>query len=558
MKKITLLLMAVLVWVGSVSAQDAQSLLTFKWAHTVEGAANAANNVFESKKAADGSYLVATKVGTKTGALTAKFDDATIEGFEGGTYKTAATGNLFLQKVGVDGKVVWSLHSTKCDVSSVNIAPTSDGGAVLAVKSRANGTTQGFSLVDAAGKSVAIDDMKEDAYYLVLVKVDANGNCLWTRLQPGSKGTISDSFTINDCTVDENDNVYLVGKVKGDFSFSETIGGAGVDLLPNNASSNLVVMKFNSDGKFVNVQASGTETASSTADRVVYHDGKLYVVATVTGQGMTVGEDEWEKPVEADAALPTLFLMAINADNLADVTYVKSLSSIANKAKKPTLVVQNKALSYVNGNLYLTGAVNGGLSADGVTVDTEGNMLKGFILKANAEDGTILAMGINDKKAAGITNYFGVYEGDNTIYTLGYDMAQTKSAILFTYNKSDLSKTGELSVSNLASGAICAPMLVDDNRLLLMSRGKATPLTFVNTDTQLNGFSDWGSMYCLYTISDVPTAIKNISSVVNGTDKVDVYSINGVRVKTAVSAENAVQNLAKGIYVVGNKKVVVK
>lgn len=558
MKKITLLLMTVLVWACSVSAQDAQSLLTFKWAHTVEGTANAANNVFESKKAADGSYLVAAKVGTKAGALTAKFDGATIDGFEGGTYKTAATGNLFLQKVDVDGKVAWSLYSTKCDVSAVNIAPTSDGGAILAVKSRANGTTQGFALVDAAGKSVAIDDMKEDAYYLVLVKVDANGNCLWTRLQPGSKGTISDSFTINDCTVDENDNVYLVGKVKGDFSFSESVSGLFVDLLPDNTTSNLVVMKFNADGKFVNAQTSGTETASSTADRVVYHDGKLYVVATVTGQGMTVGEDEWEKPVEADATLPTLFLMAINANNLADVTYVKSLSSIANKAKNPTLVVQNKALNYINGNLYLTGAVNGGLSADGVTVDTEGTMLKGFVLKANAEDGTILAMGINDKKTTGITNYFGVYEGENAIYTLGYDMAQTKSAILFTYNKSDLTKTGEFSVSNLASGAICAPMLVDDNRLLLMSRGKAAPLTFVNTETQLDGFSNWGSMYCLYAISDVPTAIKSVSSVVNGTDKVDVYSINGVRVKTDVLIENATQNLAKGIYVIGNKKVVVK
>lgn len=558
MKKITLLLMAVLAWVGSVSAQDAQSLLAFQWAHTVEGAANTANNVFESKKAADGSYLVATKVGTKTAALTAKFDGATIEGFEGGTYKTAATGNLFLQKVGVDGKVVWSLYSTKCDVSGVNVAPTSDGGAILAVKSRANGTTQGFSLVDAAGKSVAIDDMKEDAYYLVLAKVDANGNCLWTRLQPGSKGTISDSFTINDCAVDENDNVYLVGKVKGDFSFVETVGGAGVDLLPDNKTSNLVVMKFNADGKFVNAQTAGTATASSTADRVVYHDGKLYVVATVTGQGMTVGEDEWEKTVEADASLPTLFLMAINANNLADVVYVKSLSSIANKAKKPTLVVQNKALSYVNGNLYLTGAVNGGLSADGVTVDTEGTALKGFILKANAEDGIILAMGVNDKKAAGITNYFGVYEGENTIYTLGYDMAQSKSAILFTYNKSDLTKTGEFAVSNLASGAICAPMLVDGNKLLLMSRGKAAPLTFANTENQLEGFSDWGSMYCLYAISDVPTAIKNISYAANGADKVDVYSINGVRIKTGVSLENATLNLAKGVYVVGNKKIVVK
>lgn len=134
MKKITLLLMTVLAWVGSVSAQDAQNLVTFKWAHTVEGAGNAGNNVFESKKMADGSYLVANKVGTKTGALTAKFDGVKIDGFEGGTYKTSAAGNLYLQKVGTDGKVAWSLYSTKCDVSAVNIAPTSDGGGNLSSK----------------------------------------------------------------------------------------------------------------------------------------------------------------------------------------------------------------------------------------------------------------------------------------------------------------------------------------------------------------------------------------------------------------------------------------
>ena len=79
MKKITLLLMAVLAWVGSVSAQEAQSLLNFSWAHTVEGAANASNNVFEAQKAADGSYFVANKIGTKTGALTAKFDGTAID-----------------------------------------------------------------------------------------------------------------------------------------------------------------------------------------------------------------------------------------------------------------------------------------------------------------------------------------------------------------------------------------------------------------------------------------------------------------------------------------------
>lgn len=39
---------------------------------------------------------------------------------------------------------------------------------------------------------------------------------------------------------------------------------------------------------------------------------------------------------------------------------------------------------------------------------------------------------------------------------------------------------------------------------------------------------------------------------------VDVYSIFGVKVRTAVDAQDATAGLAPGLYIVGNKKVLVK
>ena len=92
-----------------------------------------------------------------------------------------------------------------------------------------------------------------------------------------------------------------------------------------------------------------------------------------------------------------------------------------------------------------------------------------------------------------------------------------------------------------------------------MTRGKAGKgLTFEGTSATMEGFSDWGVLYCLYSISDVPTGIKNISSVGNASDRVNVYTVSGVCVKQNVSVSEAIQGLAKGVYVVGGKKVIVK
>ena len=216
-------------------------------------------------------------------------------------------------------------------------------------------------------------------------------------------------------------------------------------------------------------------------------------------------------------------------------------------------------MDYIGGNLYLTGGINGGLTADDITLNTNSTVYKGFVAKVQASDGKALAMGVNDQKNNGITNYFGVYEGANTIYALGYDMAQSSSAILFTYDKNTLAKQSEIKFSNLGSGAINAPLLADGNNLLLMTRGKAAPLTFLGTDTQFEGFSDWGVAYCLYSISDVPTGIKNLStSTADASALVNVYTLSGICVKQNISAAEATQDLAKGIYVVGGKKVVVK
>lgn len=47
-------------------------------------------------------------------------------------------------------------------------------------------------------------------------------------------------------------------------------------------------------------------------------------------------------------------------------------------------------------------------------------------------------------------------------------------------------------------------------------------------------------------------------TVGNGNDLVDVYTINGVKMRSAVAPANATTGLPAGLYIIGDKKVLVK
>ena len=67
-----------------------------------------------------------------------------------------------------------------------------------------------------------------------------------------------------------------------------------------------------------------------------------------------------------------------------------------------------------------------------------------------------------------------------------------------------------------------------------------------------------GSIDKTITINGVINNIKNVEIVDNENKIVDVYTIDGVLIKRNVKAAEATRNLAKGIYIVGKKKVLVK
>ena len=67
-----------------------------------------------------------------------------------------------------------------------------------------------------------------------------------------------------------------------------------------------------------------------------------------------------------------------------------------------------------------------------------------------------------------------------------------------------------------------------------------------------------GSIDKTITINGIINDIKNVEIVETENEIVDVYTIDGVLIKRNVKAAEATRNLAKGIYIVGKKKVLVK
>ena len=60
----------------------------------------------------------------------------------------------------------------------------------------------------------------------------------------------------------------------------------------------------------------------------------------------------------------------------------------------------------------------------------------------------------------------------------------------------------------------------------------------------------------IYAKSPITTGIESI--VTKDNSIVNIYSLTGVCIQRQVDAEKAIEGLAKGIYIIGNKKVVVK
>lgn len=584
-KKFTLLLFAILSLTMSLNAQ---SPLAFQWAHSVDGATTGGDNVMGMCKSSDGYYYIATNFGTSTTqkALNVWFDGELLKNehgaYEGSPYTGTSqngNGNMLLQKVAKDGSVVWTTFTNKGDVdhSATQIAPTSDGGVIIALKCRAwvkeAGLENMLCYVDATESETNITgDQVESEYRYLIMKITKTGTIEWYRkitglVKNGEKQPTKNNIYVNGLAVDENDNIYLAGNFrtemylnKSDETKATLVAKSSVDTWggdSQNTVGDMFLVKLDSKGYYLNSVVNEGVVDCAFLDKVVYNDGKLYLDGRVksVGNEITFGG----VTVNASKDFQTQLLLSVNTEDLS-VNYIKSLTSVANKSGR--FVIQNKSVQYLNGYVYFTGLLNGSWKqeseSENIATNHTSAQLKGYVLKMNPETGKVEKATV--RTDGGIGGFFGVYEGTKKLYAFGYGMGATdRGAIIAPIDKETYAVETPIIVCTYGIVGNATTPIVDGENFVMANRGKSAA-SFYGTDKKFENLKNWGSVYYSYKMSDVISTGIN-KPTISGIDSdviVDVYTLGGVKVKSGVAASNATEGLAKGIYIVNHKKVIVK
>ena len=530
-------------------------------------------------------YISISHFGTSTTqkALNVWFDGELLKNehgaYEGSPYTgTSQNGNMLLQKVAKDGSVVWTTFTKKGDVDHAQVAPTSDGGLIVALKCRAwvkeAGLENMLCYVDATELETNITgDQVEGEYRYLIMKITKTGTIEWYRKITGLVKTngenkpTKNNIYVNGLAVDENDNIYLAGNFrtemylnKSDETKATLVAKSSVDTWggdSQNTVGDMFLVKLDSKGYYLNSIVNNGIVDCAFLDKVVYNDGKLYLDGRVksVGNEITFGG----VTVNASKDFQTQLLLSVNTEDLS-VNYIKSLTSVANKSGR--FVIQNKSVQYLNGYVYFTGLLNGSWQQEGESENIATNhtsaQLKGYVLKMNPETGKVEKATV--RTDGGIGGFFGVYEGTKKLYAFGYGMGATdRGAIIAPIDKKTYAVETPIIVCTYGIVGNATAPIVDGENFVMANRGKSAA-SFYGTDKKFENLKNWGSVYYSYKMSDViSTGINRpTASGIDSDAIVDVYTIGGVKVKSGVAASNATEGLAKGIYIVNHKKVIVK
>lgn len=574
-KNLLLFLFSMLAAVMTASADNIP--FEFQWAHNVDGGTSAGDNTVAMCKSGDYYYIVSSfGAATNQSALNVWFDGEKMKNASGleiigagyeGSSSTSYTANLLLQKVQQDGTIVWTAYSNGGDIdwSGTQIAPLSNGGVVLALKSRIWSANEDdkvcFRYNDPKNQQTVISSDKFTAsqYTYTICKINPDGEFgdytnIVMGLKAYSAATPKNTIYIYGFTTDADDNIYLGGNFTSTLNLDDThsyeprhLDGWDGDV--QDKVGEMFVAKYNNKLKLQTAVVEGENTGSASCsqiDKLVYNDGKLYAVARVAnGKNIVFGNKTFSTSEKA-----TPVIMQLRASDLS-VNLVNAFEAEVNI--KSRYDFKSYGMQYLNGKIYFLGSLNGLWKQDGETLldNTTTTWLKGTVLQINPESCKV-------EKAAfradgGIGGIYSVFEGQTKLYAFGWDLSN--GAIIAPINKETFAiETATTICKSTLVGNATQP-IVDGEYFIMANRGK-TSATFYATSKTFSA-TNWTSFYYCYKVTDIMTNISNTITE-NVSTTTDVYTINGIRVKANVSTAEAMQGLAKGIYIINHKKVVIK
>lgn len=527
-KKLLSVVLAAAAFVGA-QAQNA----TLNW-HEELVAPAGTTQIYDAKINASGDvFELAT-----FGSMGATPDQTTFmnQTYTGSAYtgsSSAGLSNFLLTKHDLQGKLLWSIHSTagEVSISDCGFTPTTDGGAFLALKLRPTITSEGgdstvlVTLVDANGAKTTIDYVMADyadyarTYQPLLVKVDANGKiaktnllkCDWSAAPKAADQTAktTDGFYFYDAAEDGNGNLYVVGRLRRDLVIDETtIAHHNTDTWNGNsqyAAGNAFLLKLNSDLSYNNHACT---TGASTQDyfqNVRCNGGKLYLAGTLQPNSSKDAVSFGGKTLT-----PTADNAAIISARL-DAATLQADWLVQNNVNK-TVQLEDLALSSDNSRLFISGGITNSTSNAALTVSesmalnssTKG--YEGFILELDPATGAGvngLLKAVADQTAKAKTaKIMDVFATADSVFAYGYDWS-TPAIFLDAYNKNlELGATYNLVLGGgMATAYACA---AKGDTLVAVSRAsKSVAISWLGSEETFKP-TDSGSWYSVVSCFTFP------------------------------------------------------
>ena len=591
-----------------LNAQTDENSFSAKWSHSIDAKTTVGESPIALALSSDGKLFQLMSFATSSSKGTEVYFDGTplalgdtpVEG----AAETSNTNNILFQKVDkATGVADWFIYSASGDAETANchVAPSSDGGAYLLLKTRsavaADPSEVFVTLVDAAG---AIVEVKDPAYKLVtkvttnttnntevttkfkfyhyaLVRIDSKGAIKWAKpltadpikTTDGSEIPSGDSFDVEEngleavtnglyfysLVTDDAGNLYAAGRM-----LTRVHVGSDAIAPANFKNGDPFILKFSADGELLADKTVGVadDDCYCYFDKLAFDGGKLYVVGHAkASDGLATLSFDGKNFVPSTSVDDVLISAVATSDLSADYVHLIK-GSILEGDVTDVKIAFNAYVS--DGGLYVFSQKRCTLT-DGDVVLRGKAQYDAFFMKCDLATGAMVAG--SSCGDAGISAYSGMMPYNGMLYLFAYN--QTDGAVLDAYDAETFSFVKRYVVGK--SGGITsliANPVADGDDLFLLYRAKGDVKVY-NSDGEeaqtIEGNTDWLVVASGYTFShaaEVPTALE-ASSLADGAEaNFDVYTLGGVLVRKAANLQEAKAGLQRGLYVIGGRMVVVR
>lgn len=509
--------------------------------------------------------------------------------------------NMTLYKADTNGHLIWTVCTNAGYFDSGGaIAPTNDGGVVVALKMRhsekgAYRSDAICSFVDSEGAETVVNwdapdyETNGGVYQPVIAKISKDGKIEWAKRIPvdykvvtidGSKKKLSDNFEINDMVADGDNNLYLTGVYRTAINFGRNANLSS----PHNVEGwtgdvqgtvpgDLFVVKLNAAGEAQWGVTTKGQITSETPKSICLSGENLYIGGHLHGDGekaISLGTSRLV-PTDKDC----LFYACIST--AGNVKWARVLKSVQHPVTQASARVKPTCISVSGNDLYLGGSFYGNIMEDDkVWLENDlpmTNGLRAYIVKCSAEDGTVKN---TVKIDGGLTEVEDILPKDGKLLAPGYDLYGTSNLYVLDETLENLQT---YPLKNSMMTATQGGILIGNRLISAMNANKSA--TFTGSDMTLEVINNGDANYraCVFTGHDISSVVTGIGStpadvadnafrVYSGRGEITVEAANACRVRVyaidgrLVSSFDApegrtVQSLPAGLYIVNGRKVAV-